>query len=113
VDSNDSRAAPRYPFVVDIEVIDLESRDQIKARTKNVSLFGCGIDTLKIFPKGTDVGIKLSYGNEHILAKARVIYSGQDLGMGVAFVGIEAEYERILEGWIVELSTVNLANWLS
>jgi hypothetical protein len=110
VDSNDSRALPRYPFAVDIEVIDLESRDQIKARTKNVSLFGCGIDTLKIFPKGTNVGIKLSYGNEHILAKARVVYSSQELGMGVAFLGIGPEYERILDGWILQLNTTNRAN---
>jgi len=55
MDSNDSRAAPRYRFVVDIEVIDLESREQIKAQTNNLSLFGCGIDTLKTFPKGTNV----------------------------------------------------------
>ena len=106
----DNRAVPRYSFIVDIELIDLESKVQIKARTKKLSLFGCGIDTLKPFPKGTNVGIKLSHGNEHILAKARVIYSSQELGMGVAFVGIGAEYERILDGWIVQSSTTNREN---
>jgi|ERR1700722_5789097 hypothetical protein len=110
MESKDIRAAPRYPFTVEIELIDLDTGIQIKARTKDLSLFGCGIDTLKPFPKGTNVGIKLTHGDEHILAKARVVYGSPELGMGVAFLGIEAEYERILDGWIVQLSTVNRTN---
>jgi|ERR1700722_11397225 hypothetical protein len=110
LDNSHTRCVPRYPFIVDIELIDMQSGITIKARTKNLSLFGCGVDTLEAFPRATNVGIKLSHGDEYILAKARVVYSSKELGMGVAFLGIEAEYERILDGWIVQLSTVNRAN---
>jgi hypothetical protein len=101
---------PRYPFIVDIELIDLQSGITIRARTKVLSLFGCGIDTFEPFPKGTNVGIKLTHGDEHIFAKARVVYGSPELGMGVAFLGIEAEYKEILDGWILELSMASLVN---
>jgi hypothetical protein len=104
------RRAPRFLFIVELELIDLLSGITIKGRTKDLSLYGCSLNTLKPYKRGTNVGIKLVYGNKHILAYARVVYGSPELGMGVAFLGIEAEYERILEGWIVQLSTVNRMN---
>jgi hypothetical protein len=110
VKSNDLRDVPRFRFIVDIELTDLQSGMQIKARTKDLSLFGCSIDTLKPFPEGTSVGIGLFHGGRYMLANAKVVYASPKSGMGFAFLGIEAEYERILDGWIVQLSTVNRPN---
>ena len=97
------RRAPRYPLVLDIEMTDIQLEIQIRARTKMLSMFGCAVDTLELFPKGTNVRIKLSHQSAEVKALARVVYSSPDLGMGVVFTSFERQDERILECWIAEL----------
>jgi hypothetical protein len=106
VEDENHRLAPRYSFVVDIEVTDLQSETQIRERTKDLSLFGCDVNTLKPFPKGTRVRIKLSHGGADVVALATVAYARPDIGMGVVFTSIEPEDERILKGWIAEQMNV-------
>ena len=101
-----ARRTRRYPFIVDIELTDVQSEIQIRAQTKELSLFGCGVDTLKLFPRGTNVRIKLSRGGADVKALARVVYASPELGMGVAFTSVEREVERILEGWVAELMSI-------
>ena len=107
MDSNDIRGAPRYSFMVEIELTELQSGIKIKARTKNLSLFGCGIDTMQPFPRGTKVRIELSHGDKYMMADARVVYASPMSGMGVAFIGVEPKDERILDGWLVQLRGSN------
>ena len=96
------RRTPRYSFVVDIELTDIQSGVQISGRTKQLSLLGCGLDALKLFPKGTNVKIKLSHQGAEAYVLARVVYSNSELGMGIAFTSVEKEDERILELWLEE-----------
>ena len=85
---------------------DIKLEIQIGARTKMLSMFGCGVDTSMLFAQGTSIRIKLSHKGEEVMALARVVYSSSALGMGVAFTRVEREDERILEWWIAEfLST--------
>jgi len=100
------RRTPRYSLIVDIEIIDIKLEIQITARTKMLSLYGCGVDALKLFPKGTRVRIKLSHRGAEVIALARIVYSNSDLGMGIAFTSVEQEDERILEWWIVEFLSI-------
>src|SRR5437899_208998 len=104
------RLAPRYPFVADIEVTDVQSQIQIRGRAKDLSLFGCGVNTSKPFPKETRVRIKLSHGGADVGALARVAYARPELGMGVVFTTVEPEHERILQGWIAELKSIPIAH---
>ena len=97
------RRTPRYPLIVDIEVTDMQLESQIRARTKMLSQFGCGVDTAERFPKGTPVRIKLSHQGAEVRALARVVYSSSDHGMGVVFTSVEREDERTLELWIAGL----------
>lgn len=101
-----ARLASRYSFVVDIEVTDLLSETQIRGRTKDLSLFGCSVDTLKPFANGTRVRIKLSHGGADVAALGRVAYARPDMDMGIVFTSVEPEDERILEGWIGELTNI-------
>jgi hypothetical protein len=55
------RLSPRYPVVVDVELTDVLSQAQIRGGTKDLSLFGCGVDTPQPFPRGTNLRIKLSH----------------------------------------------------
>jgi hypothetical protein len=96
------RRTPRYSLVLDVEMTALGSEVQIRARTIMLSLYGCGVDTVKLLPKGTGVRIKLYHQGAEVNALARVIYSSSDLGMGVAFTSVEMEDQRVLECWIAE-----------
>jgi PilZ domain len=106
VEYEPARRTPRYPLVVDIELTDVNSNIQIRAQTKVLSLCGCGVETAKLFPKGTSVRIKLSHQGTDVRALARVVYATQDLGMGIAFINVDREDEQILEWWIAELVSV-------
>jgi hypothetical protein len=107
VESKNIRGAQRYTFIVDTELTDLRSGFKVKARTTNLSLFGCGIDSPEIFPRGTKVRIEISYAGHYMVADARVAYSRTNSGMGVMFIGVEPEDERTLDTWIVELRCSN------
>jgi hypothetical protein len=106
VEYEQARRTPRYSFVVDIEMTDVQSEIRIRARTKMLSLFGCGVDTMKLFPKGTSVRIKLSHQGTDVKALAKVVYSQTELGMGLAFTSVEREDELILERWVAELVSI-------
>ena len=51
--------------------------------------------------------IKLTQGDKYMVADAKVAYSNARSGMGVVFVGVEPEDERVLDGWLVELGCSN------
>jgi hypothetical protein len=100
------RRTPRYSFVVDAEVTDIHSGAQIRGRTKLLSLLGCGLDALRLFPKGTNIRIRLSHQGAEANALARVVYASAELGMGIAFTSIDREDERILEWWLAEYLSI-------
>jgi hypothetical protein len=99
------RRTPRYSLAVDIDMTDIKTEIQIRARTNMLSLFGCGVDTSKLFAQGTSIKIKLSHDGKEARALARVVYSSSALGMGIAFTCVEREDERILEWWIAEFAS--------
>ena len=102
METNDVRRTPRYSLAVDIEMTNVISGIRIEARTKMLSVAGCGVDALKLFPQGTSVRVRLSYQGKEATALARVVYARPDLGMGLAFTTLERKDERILETWIAE-----------
>jgi hypothetical protein len=65
---------------------------------------GCFIDTMSPFPPGTIVGVKLTLEQRTFEAHAKVVYSMNGMGMGLAFKGVQPTQARVLEGWIAVLS---------
>lgn len=102
MESELDRWAPHYSLVVDIEIADLHLGVPIRARTTMLSLSGCVVDTLELFPKGLNVTVKLSLRGAEVKALGRVLYARLDLGMGLAFTSIEPEGRRILDWWMAE-----------
>ena len=99
-----TRRVPRHLIVIDVEVIDLESGIQIRERTKDLSLYGCGVSTATPFPAGTKVMLKMAYGPEKITAFGKVIYGRPDIGMGIVFTTVAPEDHKIIEEWIANLA---------
>lgn len=101
-DYDKERLAPRYGFEVAIEVTDLASGNQVKGRTRDLGLFGCGIKALSDFPRGARVRVRLIHGATEMSALGRIVYSRPELGMGIVFATIESKDEQVLLKWIVE-----------
>jgi hypothetical protein len=100
------RRTPRHSLVVDIDMTDLQSEIQIRARTTMLCLLGCVVDTLELFPRGLSVNVRLFHGGAEVRAFGKVLYSRSDLGMGLAFTIIEPEDKRILDWWVTEFVSI-------
>jgi hypothetical protein len=74
------RRTLRYSLAVDIEMTDIKLEIEIRARTKMLSMFGCGVDTVKVLPQGTRVRIKLTHQGAEVRALGSDVNSLIGLG---------------------------------
>ena len=77
------RDAQRYPFICPAELTDLNGDTRISARTTDLSLRGCYIDTLNPFPVETRVRVLLSKNEQRLELQARVTACHMGSGMGL------------------------------
>jgi len=94
----------RHSLIVDVEVVDLKSGIQIRERSKDLNLYGCGVSTATPFPAGTKVMLKMAYGREKITVFGKVVYGRQDIGLEIIFTPVEPEDQKLLEHMIAELA---------
>jgi Ribonuclease G/E len=100
---NDRRDSKRVPLIVAVEVIETQSGTRLSARTSDVSLTGCYVDTLNPTPTGTEVRVKLTHNGADLELLARVVYVSPRLGMGVRFdESISSDQLAILGRWLSE-----------
>lgn len=99
------RAFKRYAFVASAEVTETVSGSRLSARTSEVSLGGCYIDSLNPFPTGTLVQLQILRDQGVFETEAKVVYCDPVFGMGLAFAGIKPEQRLLLEAWLAELVT--------
>jgi hypothetical protein len=100
----DRRVCPRYPFTATAETLDANSRSRMNARTSDISIGGCYVDTFCPLPRKTDVKIRISRNGESLEAQAMVVYSKIGMGMGLCFTSLEPDHRAMLDRWIAELS---------
>ncbi|HYA97495.1 MAG TPA: PilZ domain-containing protein [Methylomirabilota bacterium] len=98
--ARERRAFARYPFVAESEIVDLRSRIQISARTSEISLGGCYVETMNPLLAGTAIYIRLLTAKGTFETNARIAYVQPGIGMGVAFLDTPPEQRRVLESWI-------------
>jgi PilZ domain len=72
-----------------IELTDLQSEKHISGHTKDLTLFGCFVETMTPFSEGTKVRLRISHGGMNLVAQGNVAYSRPNSGMGIAFIMIE------------------------
>ena len=95
--------ARRYPLVAGIEITDIDSETQIRAQTRDLSLFGCSVKTRELLPKGTIARIRIVHAGMTFTALGRVTYAGQSVGvLGLAFTKVEPHQQAVLETWIAQ-----------
>jgi PilZ domain len=93
------REAERYPFVCPVEVVDVAGSAMISARTSDLSLQGCYIDTLNTLPKGTRVRLQLNKNNQRLGLRAEVTACHVG-GMGVVFEQLSPAQQGTLLSWL-------------
>ena len=96
------RSAPRHAMVLAAEVVELPRGAKLNARSADVSRTGCYIDTLNPIPQGSEVRVRLTHDAETFVAVGRVVYVSYGLGMGIAFVNVQAEDLARLDRWFSE-----------
>ncbi|MGA8222692.1 MAG: PilZ domain-containing protein [Candidatus Acidiferrales bacterium] len=101
------RAVLRCSFVASAEVTELDSGSSAKlaVRTSELGLGGCYIDTLNPFPEGTPVRLRILRDGGAFATTAKVVYTHQGFGMGLAFIDITPSQRAVLENWLAELVT--------
>ena len=101
------RRAPRYQFIADAEVVEVESGTKLKAKTGDLSIGGCFLDTLNPSPEGTEIQVTIWRGNTKFAAVGHVVFVFPNLGMGVTFTSSTPSQVAILEAWLAELKLIN------
>jgi hypothetical protein len=97
------RNAPRAAFIAVIEVTEVATGTRLSARTSDLSLTGCYVDTLNPTPVNAIVQVHLTHAGEELELPARVVYVSPRLGMGVRFDDdLPPAKLAVLDRWIAE-----------
>jgi hypothetical protein len=96
------RSALRHAMVLAADVIELPRGAKLNARTADISLTGCYIDTLNPVPQGSEVRVRITHGTETFVSLGRVVYVSYGLGMGITFINMEDDQRTRLERWFSE-----------
>ncbi len=93
------RRVPRIPFKATSVVAETGSTRAVVAQTTELSRFGCFVQTIKPYPRGTRVHIELAEAGTTFVASGMVAYV-TDEGMGIVFSTVESEDYEVLAKWL-------------
>ena len=99
------RHCQRYPFICPAQLIDLGGNARISARTADLSLDGCYIDTLNPFPVGTRVRLQMAKNNQRLEMLATVTACHRGSGMGLIFEQPTPAQKATLDAWLQDAAS--------
>jgi PilZ domain len=94
------RSQSRKPFIASALVFEPKSDAQLRARTSDLGLDGCFIDTLNPFAPGTMLKVRIDKGGTSFETWAKVVYSLSSMGMGLVFHFVAPEQLWVLHEWL-------------
>jgi PilZ domain len=100
---NERRCGTRSPFIAPIEMVEMRTGSRIKARTSDLSLQGCYVDTLNPLPVGAAVRLQIHRAGLILDVLANVSSRHAGSGMGLEFGEITQAQRAVLENWLNEL----------
>ncbi len=98
------RSVPRYRFIATVVVTEPSSGTRLPAKTSELSINGCYIDTLNPFPEATLVRLRIIKDDGVFETPGRVLYCHPGFGMGIVFIDSTPDQRALLEGWLAELA---------
>ena len=97
------RCATRSPFIAPIEMVEMCTGSRIQARTSDLSLQGCYVDTLNPLPVGAAVRLRIHRSGMILDVLANVSSRHAGSGMGLVFGEIAETQRAVVESWLGEL----------
>lgn len=94
------RREPRHPFFASVELLESSLETRVVARTGDLSLHGCYVDTRNPFARGANVRITITHMGENFTALGTVAHSKPNTGMGISFTEIASPQRMILVKWL-------------
>jgi hypothetical protein len=94
------REVRRYAFICPAELLDLGGDTRISARTADLSLHGCYIDTLNPFPVGTRVRLQILKNDRRVEFRAEVTSCHMGSGMGLIFEHLTPAQRDTVVSWL-------------
>ena len=98
------RTVPRFSFIASAEIVEPMSGVHISGRISEISRKGCFVDLLNTLPTGTAIQLQISRDRGAFASSGIIIYTQEGMGMGVAFVGVPIEQQKILDAWLLEIA---------
>jgi PilZ domain len=100
---SDRRGTSRSSFIAPVEMVEMRTGSRIRARTSDLSLQGCYVDTLNPFPVGTALRLQIQRAGMILDVLANVSSRHVGSGMGLVFGEITRAQRAVLESWLGEL----------
>ncbi len=98
---NDKRREPRHFFFATVELLEADVQARMRARTGDLSMHGCYVDTLNPFPAQSKVKVTITHNEESFTALGTVAHAEPNVGMGISFSEVEPNQTEILLKWLV------------
>src|SRR6266852_7216104 len=100
---SERRCATRLPFIAPVEMVEMCTGSRIQARTSDLSLQGCYVDTLNPLPVGAAVRLRIHRSGMILDVLANVSSRHAGSGMGLVFGEIAETQRAVVESWLGEL----------
>ena len=97
-----NRRSARYPFVAKVTMRNLASGAVLEGMTSDLSEGGCGVRVFELFRTGTKVVVEITTNGGCLVTTATVAYSLPPGAMGLTFVDMPVDQQRVLSGWLSE-----------
>jgi PilZ domain len=99
------RMVPRFPFIAEAEVVEMQGGARLTARMSELSAQGGYVDTLNPFPVDTEICLRIRHGGEMCEVPGRVLYTHPGYGMGVLFDDMRADQRAVVARWLTGSAT--------
>ena len=99
---SETRRTPRYPFSAPAEIVVESSLAERLCRVKELSLYGCYLDSSLSLGLQNRALLKIYGPHEYFEASATVIYTHPLQGMGMVFREIRPAFANVLQKWLLE-----------
>jgi hypothetical protein len=98
------RSVPRYPFAARVTVIDPIKMSEVAAKTSDISLKGCYVESVDQFPPNTIVRVTIEQAAEFFETWGRIAHVQAGLGTGIAFFESSPEERLTIQNWIAKVT---------
>jgi hypothetical protein len=100
--ARDRRVNPRFIFIADC-LLAGTSGARYETRVTELSMGGCFVDLKEPLPVGAHVRVSITKDGRVFEAEGRAIYSLPPVGIGIVFVSVNSENQKIIQTWLRSL----------